>query len=390
MKAVVYDAPYVVRVEEVPDPVIQDPMDAIIRLTSSALCGSDLHMYEGRTPPEPGLILGHEGLGVIEAVGEGVRLRKKGERVVMPAHLYCGVCVNCAQGKSAQCLTMRPGRVGAAFGYAAMGQYPGMHAQYVRVPYADANCVPLPGVPNDGREDDFLMLADAFVGGWHAADLAQVHGTPTVAVFGAGPIGLLTVMSVKMRGAGTVYAVDHVPERLAMAERLGALPIDFRTGDPVEQIRAHRRRQGIPPGEEALDGVDAAIDAVGFQALDRQNPAVEDPNQVINDISRLVNPGGTLGIMGVYVKKDASPTGGEGSDGSLRVPWGLLFSKGVSIGFGRTNDRQYNRHLRDLMLAQDVHPGRVVTHHVPLSEAPNAYQLFAERADGVIKVVFQP
>ncbi len=347
-------------------------------------------MYEGRIPPQPGLVLGHEGMGVIEEVGEGVRLRKKGERVVLPAHVYCGVCVKCAQGETAQCLTMRPGRVGAAFGYAGKGHYRGMQAEAVRVPFADANCVPLPGAPGDAWEDDFLMLADAFVGGWHAADLAKVHGTPTVAVFGAGPIGLLTAMSAQLRGAGTVFVVDAVPARLEKAQELGAIPIDFRKGDPVEQIREHRRRIGLPPGESALDGIDAVIDAVGFQAWDRKNPELENPNQVIDDMSRLVNPGGTLGIMGVYVKKDARPTGGEGADGSLRVPWGLLFSKGVSIGMGRTNDRRYTRHLRDLVLAGRARPSAVVTHHVPLSEAPKAYRLFAERADGIIKVVFKP
>lgn len=390
MKAVVYRAPYDVRVEEVEDPRIEDPMDVVVRLTSSALCGSDLHMYGGRMPPQPGLVLGHEGMGIIEEVGSAVRLRKKGERVVLPAHVYCGVCVKCAQGATAECLTMRPGRVGAAFGYAGKGHFRGMQAEYVRVPFADANCIPLPGSPRDAREDDFLMLADALVGGWHAADLAQVDGTPTVAVFGAGPIGLLTVMSVLFRGAGTVFCVDYVPDRLAMAKQLGAVPIDFRDGDPVEQIREHRRQQGLPPGEAALDGVDAAIDAVGFQALDRQNPAVENPNQVIEDITRLVNPGGTLGIMGVYPQKDARPTGGEGADGSLRVPWGLMFAKGVTIGMGRTNDRRYTRHMRDLVLSSRINPGRVVTHHLPLTEAPEGYRQFAERVHGIIKLVFQP
>ncbi len=390
VKAVVYRAPYDVRVESVPDPMIHDDRDAIVRLTSSALCGSDLHMYRGHVPPDPGLILGHEGIGVIVAVGNDVRLRKTGERVVLPAHLYCGVCVKCAQGLTAQCLTMRPGEVGAAFGYAGKGHYPGMHAEMVRVPYADANCIPLPGEPMDSVEDDFLMLADAFVGGWHAADLANVWGTPTVAIFGAGPIGLLTLMSVKMRGAGTVFMVDGVDARLKKAREFGGIPIDFRLGDPVDAIRAYRRRQGLPPGETALDGVDAVIDAVGFEALDVKNPAVEKPDQIIWDMARLANYGGSLGAMGVYVKQDAKPAGNEGTDGSVRVPWGLLFEKGVRIGMGRTNDRQYTRHLRDLIIAGAVRPGTVVTHHMPLSDAPDGYRLFSERAEDIIKLVFNP
>ncbi len=390
MKAVVYHAPYEVRVEEVAIPRIQDPADAVVRLTSSALCGSDLHMYQGRIVPEPGLILGHEGMGVIEEVGSSVRLRKKGERVVMPAHLFCGVCVKCAEGITAECLTMRPGKVGAAFGYAGEGHYPGMQAEWVRVPYADANCVPLPGTPGDDQEDDFLMLADALVSGWHAADLARVQGTSTVAVFGAGPIGLLTVMSLLMRGAGLVFSVDYIVERLGLAQELGAIPVNFQASDPVDQIREYRKQHGIPPGEGSLDGVDAAIDAVGFQALDRSDPTVENPNQVIQDMARLVNPGGTLGIIGVYVKKDPRPTAGEGADGSLRVPWGQLFSKDVTIGMGRTNDRQYTRRMRDLVMSGRVHPGRIVTHHIPLEAAPDGYRLFAKRTDGVIKVVFHP
>ena len=390
MNALVYRAPYDVRVESVPEPVIQDPRDALVKLTSSALCGSDLHMYRGHLPPKPGLILGHEGMGVIVACGDSVRLRKVGERVVLPAHLYCGVCVKCAQGQTAECLTMRPGHVGAAFGYAGKGDYPGMHAEMVRVPYADANCIPLPGEPGDEKEDDFLMLADAFVGGWHATDLAEVWGTPTVAVFGAGPIGLLTIMSARLRGAGTIFAIDGVDTGLRKAEEFGAIAIDFRKRDPVEQIRTHRQRMGLPPGELALDGVDAVIDAVGFEALDDENPAAEQPNQVIGDMVRLVNYGGRLGIMGVYVNKDAKPTGGEGADGRLRVPWGLMFEKGVHVGLGRTNDRQYTRHLRDLVITGVAHPGTVVTHHLPLSEAPEGYRLFNDRAPGVIKVVFKP
>lgn len=171
---------------------------------------------------------------------------------------------------------------------------------------------------------------------------------------------------------------------------LGGISIDFRAGDPVEAIRAHRRREGLPPGESALPGVDAVIDAVSFDALNVDNPAQEKPDQIIWDMARLVNAGGSLGVMGVYVKHDAKPSGSEGTDGSIRVPWGLLFDKGVSIGMGRTNDRQYTRHLRDLVMAGVVRPGTVVTHHMPLSDAPEGYRLFSERADQIIKLVFNP
>lgn len=390
MKAVVFEDNFNVAIREVQDPKIEDGADAIVRLTSSALCGSDLHMYEGRTPPTPGLVMGHEGMGVIEAIGDAVRLRKVGDRVVMPAHVYCGVCVKCAEGKTAECLTMRPGKVGAAYGYANKGHFGGMHAQYVRVPFADANCIPLPGSPNDANEDNFLMLADAFVGGWHAADLAKINGTATVAVFGAGPIGLLSAYSSLLRGAGIVYVVDGVDARLKMAESIGAVAVDFRHGNPVDQIRRLRMQAGLPPGEEALGGVDAAIDAVGFQALNDQDPTREKANQVVENIADLVNYGGAVGIIGVYPKHDERPSESEGKNGSLVVPWGTFFSKGISIGTGRTNDRQYTRPLRDLVLTGRAHPDFVVTHHVRLDEAPEAYEVFAKRQDGMVKVVFRP
>ncbi|MCL6559384.1 MAG: alcohol dehydrogenase, partial [Firmicutes bacterium] len=304
--------------------------------------------------------------------------------------VYCGVCINCARGNSAQCLSVRPGRFGAAYGYANMGGYQGAQAEYLRVPFADANCIPLPGTPMDKWEDDFVMLADAFVTGWHAAELANVQATATVAVFGAGPIGLLAAYSALLRGAAAVYVVDHVPARLAKAETLGAIPIDFRKGDPVEQIREKRREKGLPPGEDLFDGVDCGIDAVGFQAIDRNHPDQENPRQVIDDLTRLINPGGSLGIAGVYVTNDRNPPPQGNTDGSMTVSWGDFFNKGVSVRFGRTNDRRYTGKLRDLIIAGKAHPGQIVTHRASLHDAPALYNKFALRADGVIKVVFRP
>jgi glutathione-independent formaldehyde dehydrogenase len=189
MKAVVFRGTRSVAVEEVSDAVIEEPADALIRITSSAICGTDLHMYDGRTGAEPGLVLGHEPLGVVAAVGPWVELVRPGQRVVIPTHLYCGLCYNCARGFSAACLRVRPGGFGAAYGYAGMGGYRGAQAELLRVPFADANCVPLPGEPGDDHEDDFVMLADAFVTGWHATELAEVDPGCTVAVFGAARSG---------------------------------------------------------------------------------------------------------------------------------------------------------------------------------------------------------
>ncbi|MCW2907099.1 MAG: Alcohol dehydrogenase GroES protein [Actinomycetia bacterium] len=390
MKAVVFAGPRAVEVGEVPDAVLEEPSDVVLRVTSSAICGTDLHMYDGRTGAEPGLVLGHEPLGVVQQAGSAVELVRPGDRVVIPTHLYCGVCVNCARGLSAACLRVRPGGFGAAYGYAGMGPYRGAQAELLRVPYADANCIPVPGEPGDDLEDDLLMLADAFVTGWHATELARVFPGCTAAVFGAGTIGLLSAYSCLLKGADVVYVVDYIPERLEMAARLGAVPVDFRAGDPVEQIRALRRSQGLPPGEEPMNGVDIVIDAVGFQARDRAAPDQENPAQVIGDLARLVNPTGHAGIAGVYAEKDLHPAPQGTADGHLTVPWATFFSKGVSVGFGRTHDRRYTVLLRDMILSGRARPAPIVTHHGGLDDAPSLYQAFDRRADGVIKAVLHP
>lgn len=390
MKAVVFADTRSVSVEEVPDAELEEQTDVVIRVTSSAICGTDLHMYDGRTGATPGLVLGHEPLGVVERVGAEVEMVVPGDRVVIPTHIYCGLCINCARGYSAACLRVRPGGVGAAYGYAGMGPYRGAQAELLRVPYADANCVPVPGKAGDAREDDLVLLADAFVTGWHATELAQVTPGCTVAVFGAGTIGLLAAYSSLLKGAAEVYVVDHIPERLDKAGEIGATPVDFGLGDPVEQILELRRSRGIPPGEELMGGVQVGIDAVGFQAHDRAAPEIENPRQVIDDLARLINPTGRLGIAGVYAEKDLHPAPEGHADGRLTVPWATLFSKGVSVGLGRTHDRRYTVLLRDLVVSGRARPGVVVTHHGTLEDAPRFFDEFDRRADGVIKAVLQP
>jgi glutathione-independent formaldehyde dehydrogenase len=390
VKAVVFAGTRTVTVEDVPDATLEEPSDVVIRVTSSAICGTDLHMYDGRTGAEPGLVLGHEPLGVVEEAGPAVEMVKPGDRVVIPTHLYCGVCVNCAKGLSAACLRVRPGGFGAAYGYAGMGGYRGAQAELLRVPFADANCVPVPGEPGDDLEDDFVLLADAFVTGWHATELAQVYAGSTVAVFGAGTVGLLAAYSSLLKGAAEVYVVDGVTERLDKAGELGATPVDLRQGDPVERIRELRRAGGLPIGEESMCGVEIGIDAVGFQARDREAPERENPMQVIDDLARLVNPTGHVGVIGVYAEKDLHPAPGGHADGRLTVPWATFFSKGASVGFGRTHDRRYTVLLRDLILSGRARPSVIVTHHGRLDDAPDLYRAFDERADGVIKAVLHP
>lgn len=390
MKAVVYRGEHLIEVIEVPDPVVEESTDVVIRITSSALCGSDLHHYDGRLQGlEPGLVLGHEPLGVVTRVGPDVHTVSVGQRVVVPTHLFCGTCSMCARGHSAACLRVRPGGFGAAYGYADMGGYRGAQAEALRVPFADANCIVLPGEPGDDREDDFVMLADAFVTGWHATELAAVTPGSVVAVFGAGAIGLLAAYSALLRGAAQAYVVDDVDARLKKAAEFDAVPIDFRLGDPVEQIKEHRRQTGLPPGEEKLDGVDCAIDAVGFQAKDRFDPNRENPSQVVSDIARLVNPDGAVGIAGVYTK-DTHPPEGVLPGGEMTVPWATFFTNSIRIGFGRTDDRRYTAFLRDMILSGRAHPGRIVSHHGRLDDAPSFYRAFDRREHGIVKAVFNP
>ncbi|MEU1645040.1 glutathione-independent formaldehyde dehydrogenase [Micromonospora zamorensis] len=391
MRAVVYTDVRTVAVREVPDATLEAETDAVVRITSAALCGTDLHMYDGRTSAEPGLVLGHEPLGVVQEVGSAVQTVRPGTRVVIPTHLFCGTCVMCARGLSAACLRARAEGPGAAYGYAGMGPYRGAQADLLRVPWADANCVPVPGEPGDAYEDDFVLLADAFVTGWHAAaTLAGVEPGDTVAVFGAGTIGLLSAYSALLRGARVVYCVDGVDARLDKAGEMGAVPIDFRRGDPVEQIRADRARTGLPLGEEKLGGVDKVIDAVGFQARDREHPEQERPNQVIADAARLVNAAGAIAVAGVYPDRDPHPGPGADGHGNLVAPWGALFSKGVAVRFGRTHDRRYTVLLRDLVVAGRARPSMIVTHHGTLDDAPDFYRSFDRRENGVIKAVLRP
>ncbi|MGW3602009.1 glutathione-independent formaldehyde dehydrogenase [Micromonospora sp. NPDC005161] len=391
MRAVVYADVRTVEVREVPDATLETETDALVRITSTALCGTDLHMYDGRTGAEPGLVFGHEPLGVVEQVGSAVQTVRPGTRVVIPTHLFCGTCVMCARGLSAACLRVRAEGPGAAYGYAGMGPYRGAQADLLRVPWADANCVPVPGEPGDGYEDDFVLLADAFVTGWHAtATLAGVEAGDTVAVFGAGTIGLLSAYSALIRGARVVYCVDGVDARLDKAGEIGAVPVDFRRGDPVEQIRAERARAGLPLGEEKLGGIDKVVDAVGFQARDRERPDQERPDQVIADAARLVNPAGAIAVAGVYPEKDLRPRPGASASEELVAPWGTLFSKGVSVRFGRTHDRRYTVLLRDLVVSGRARPSVIVTHHGTLADAPELYRSFDRRENGVIKAVLRP
>ncbi len=395
MKAVVWRGDRTLDIESVEDARIEASTDVLLRVTSSAICGTDLHIYEGRMGRADGMVIGHEPLGIALEVGPDVLTIRKGDRVVVPTHICCGFCYNCVRGYSSSCLTTNPGSVGAAYGYPGMGPYRGAQTELVRIPLADANCRRLPGEPGDQWEHDFVLLADAYPTAYHATQLAQVSTGDSVAIFGAGAIGLLAAYCAHMLGATEVYVVDYIPERLAKAGELGAIPIDFRAGDPVEQIleqRGHlRKRSGATwRGEETMGGVNCGIDAVGFQARDRADPTREKPDQVIHDLARLINPNGRLGIIGVFLPGDARPVGEIEKRGDLTVPWPTLFRKNITIGMGRDPDERYNTQLRDLIISGRAKPSRIVSHRLPLGQAPAAFQKFDQRVDGYIKVILDP
>ncbi|MEU6808108.1 glutathione-independent formaldehyde dehydrogenase [Streptomyces sp. NPDC046831] len=378
MKAVVYEKPYTVRVRDVDDPRIQHPNDVIVRVTSSAICGSDLHMYEGRTAAEPGIVFGHENLGVIEETGSGVTSLEVGDRVVMPFNVACGFCKNCVAGKTGFCLTVNPGFAGGAYGYVAMGPYPGGQAERLRVPYADFNCLKLP--PGDEFETDFVLLADIFPTGYHGCELAQVSPGESVAVFGAGPVGLMAAYSALLRGAARVFVVDRVPERLAKAEEIGAVPIDFTQGDPAGQIKE----------QTGGEGTDKGVDAVGYQAQAHHDTNREEPAVVLNTLIETVRATGMLGVPGLYVPADPGAPDEHAKHGQLLVSVGRMFEKGQLVGTGQCNVKRYNRQLRDMIIAGRAKPSFVVSHELPLDEAPQAYEKFDKRIEGYTKVILHP
>ncbi|MCK1816429.1 glutathione-independent formaldehyde dehydrogenase [Streptomyces sp. XM4011] len=376
MKAVVYQEPFSVAVQDVDDARIQAPNDAIVRVTTAAICGSDLHMYEGRTGAEPGIVFGHENMGIVEEVGSGVTTVKKGDRVVMPFNVACGFCKNCLAGKTGFCLTVNKGFAGGAYGYVSMGPYMGGQAEYLRVPFADFNCLQLP--MGEEHEDDFALLADIFPTGYHATEMAEVSPGESVCVFGAGPVGLMAAYSALLRGAATVFVVDRQPDRLRLAERIGAIPIDYSQGDPAEQIKD---RTG---GE----GTDKGIDAVGYQATVREGE--EQPAMVLNTLVESVRPTGILGVVGLYVPSDPGGPSESARHGELLFTMGRFFEKGLRMGTGQANVKAYNRQLRDMIVAGRATPSFLVSHRLPLREAPEAYQHFDQRDDGWTKVLLKP
>jgi glutathione-independent formaldehyde dehydrogenase len=376
MRALVYKEPYTVAVEEVPDPRIEHPQDVIVQITSTNICGSDLHMYEGRTDVAGGTVFGHENMGTVVARGDAVCRVEVGDRVSIPFNIACGTCENCEAGQTGFCLRVNPGFAGAAYGYADMGPYPGGQAEFLRVPFGDVNCLQLPA--GDEHELDYAMLSDVFPTGYHATELAGVSPGDSVVVVGAGPVGLLAAYSAILRGAATVICVDDVASRLALCNQIGVIGIDASREDVVARVRE----------ETGGAGADRGIDAVGYQA--HTPSGTEQPELVLNELVSCIRPTGSLGIVGLYLPLDPGARSEPARHGRLPFDMGAFFQKGLRMGSGQANVKAYNRKLRDLITAGQATPSFLVSHRLPLAEAPDAYEHVDRRDNGWTKVILTP
>ena len=292
MKAVVYHGPRNVSVDDVPDANIEKPTDALVRITATNICGSDLHMYEGRTDFEEGRVFGHENVGEVIEVGPAVDKMKVGDMVSAPFNVACGHCRNCEEGLTNYCLRANePEIAGAAYGFADMGPWQGGQAELLRVPWADFNCLRL---PEDAREkqDDYVMLSDIFPTGWHAVQMSGLHPGETIVIYGADPSGAWRPSRRRPWARRKVMVVDRHPDRLRLAEQVGAIAIDDSKGSPVDQVMEHTNGLGADRGAEC----------VGYQAHDPQGH--EDNSATLNDLVSSVRFTGGIGTIGVFVPQD--------------------------------------------------------------------------------------
>ena len=377
MKALVYNGPRDVQVQTMPDAKIERPTDVLVQITSTNICGSDLHMYEGRTNMESGRILGHENLGVVIEVGKAVDRVKVGDRVCLPFNIGCGFCENCERGLTGFCLTVNPGSAGGAYGFAGMGPYSGGQAELLRVPYGDFNCLVLPPDAAE-KESDYVMLSDIFSTGYHATELAGVKPGDTVVIYGAGPVGLMAAYSANLKGASKVMVVDTHKDRLKLAEQIGAIAIDDTGGGGVAQILE------LTDGK----GADCGCECVGYQCCNMHREEV--PNLTMNNLVKTVKATGGIGVVGVFLPEDPGAKDDLAKEGKLAFDFGQFWFKGQHVATGQANVKAYNRKLCNLIEAGKAKPSWIISHELSLDQGPDAYKSFDERKDGWTKVVLKP
>ncbi len=377
MRALVYNGPRDVQVKDMPDARVERPTDALVRITRTNICGSDLHMYEGRTDMRPGRILGHENVGEVIEVGPAVDRVKVGDMVSVPFNIGCGFCENCERGLSNYCLTTNPGLAGAAYGFADMGPYHGGQAELLRVPYADYNCLILPRDAQE-KQNDYVMLSDIFPTGYHATEMAQLQPGQSVVIYGAGPVGLMAALAATVKGASLVMVVDTHRDRLALAEEIGAVAIDDTEGGGIERVME------LTGGR----GADCGCECVGYQCCNRHQQEV--PNITLNNLVHAVKFTGHIGTVGVFVPMDPNAQDRLQRRGQIAFDFGMFWFKGQKMGTGQCPVKAYNRFLSRLIERDKVKPSWIVSHELPLEEAPEAYKNFDERQDGWTKVTLKP
>jgi len=390
MRALTWHGKHDVRVDTVPDPKIVNPRDAIIKITSTAICGSDLHLYDHTIPTmKAGDVLGHEFMGEVVEVGPGNSKLKVGQRVVVPFVIACGQCFFCKQQQFAACDNSNPAETAdmseflygypmtGAFGYSHLtGGYAGGQAEYVRVPYSDMGPIV---IPNGIDDDKVLFLSDILPTGWMAADNCEIKPTDTVAVWGCGPVGLFAVQSAFALGAHRVIAIDHYPHRLDLATKMGAEVINFEEVDVREALV--EMTGGIGP--------DACIDAVGMEShgftadsvMDKVKAAVKlvtDQTHGLRQVIIACRKGGKISIPGVY---------GGVTD---KFPIGALMEKGLSVKSGQTHVQKYMPQLLKLIMEGKLDTTFLISHRLSLEEAPAGYKMFKEQQNEVTKVVLKP
>lgn len=395
MKAVTWQGKRNVTVEEVPDPRIQEPTDVIIKVTSTGLCGSDLHLYEVMGPfMNKGNILGHEPMGIVQEIGSDIKNLRIGDRVVIPFNISCGHCWMCKHGLQSQCETTQVhehGRGAALLGYSILyGEVPGGQAEFLRVPHADYGAIKVPAGPPDDR---YVYLSDVLPTAWQANAYANVGENDIVVVFGLGPIGDMSSRIAKHRGAREVIAVDLVPERLARAKSHGTKTLD------ASKLKDEEIDEAILELTKGR-GADAVIEAVGTEAHGSPlakfaqastgilpdaaaqkifTTAGVDRLNALHHAINVVRRGGTLSIAGVYAGQ-ADP-----------LPMDTLFDRQIQIRMGQANVRRWTDDILPLLTDKDpLGVDDFATHHLPLSEAPQAYETFQKKNDGAIKILFQP
>ena len=379
MKAVVYHGPRNVSVNEVPDARIEKPTDALVRITSTNICGSDLHMYEGRTDFEEGRIFGHENVGEVIEVGDAVEKIHVGDMISAPFNVSCGHCENCEHGLTNYCLYANPDPkiAGAAYGFADMGPWAGGQAELLRVPWADFDALRLPEDARE-RQDDYVMLSDIFPTGYHAVEMSGLQPGETIVILGGGPVGQMAALSAITKGASKVMVVNRHPDRLRLAQEIGAIPIDDSKVNPVETVM--QETNGL--------GADRGAECVGYQAHDPQGH--ENNSMTLNELVESVRFTGGIGTVGVYVPMDPGGPDDLAKQGKARFEFGNFWFKGQHMGTGQCPVKRYNRHLRSLIAENKVKPSWIVSHDLPLEQAPEAYKHFDAREDGWTKVVLHP